>query len=559
MHDIGKNIVGVVLAVQQLRGDRSRRHGAGGENPGDRARREGRHHRPVRADHALARRDVPRGGRDGAAGLRTAAADRRRHHQPRAYGGEDPSELQTRPGGLCERRQPRGRRGAGADVGARPRADYVAELRGEYAKIAAAHARAQADKVRLPLAAARGNAAKLDWSGAYVPPKPTFLGSQDAGRLSDRGTGRLSSTGRRSFQTWELRGKFPAILDDAKFGPGGALAVRRRARHAGQDRRRALVHGERGVRLLAGQCRRRRYSRLCRRGARQRRSRRCTRCASSCPSARAASTWRSAISWRRAPAGSPITSAPSRSPPASARTRSPNASSAPTTIIPPSWSRRWPTGWRKLLPNGCTAACAGNSGAMRRTKRLSAEDLIAEKYRGIRPAPGYPAQPDHTEKGTLFRLLEAERIGVKLTESFAMWPGAAVSGLYFSHPQSALFRRRQDRARPGRGLRQAQRLERGRSGAMAGADPQLRAAPRPASWRRRSQNKTPESFALRCLLLRPVSHRQFLVWRRRRPLELRMPPARSRQRKRTRRTRRAHSVSRQGPRQVPPLLRWSAD
>ncbi len=70
---------------------------------------------------------------------------------------------------------------------------------------------------------------------------------------------------------------------------------------------------------------------------------------------------------------------------------------------------------------------------------LAAADLIAEKYRGIRPAPGYPAQPDHTEKGTLFRLLQPERIGVKLTESFAMWPGAAVSGLYFSHPQAAYF------------------------------------------------------------------------------------------------------------------------
>jgi 5-methyltetrahydrofolate--homocysteine methyltransferase len=70
---------------------------------------------------------------------------------------------------------------------------------------------------------------------------------------------------------------------------------------------------------------------------------------------------------------------------------------------------------------------------------LGAEELIAEKYRGIRPAPGYPAQPDHTEKGTLFRLLEAERIGVKLTESYAMWPGAAVCGLYFSHPQSHYF------------------------------------------------------------------------------------------------------------------------
>ena len=70
---------------------------------------------------------------------------------------------------------------------------------------------------------------------------------------------------------------------------------------------------------------------------------------------------------------------------------------------------------------------------------LPADALIAEKYRGIRPAPGYPAQPDHTEKGTLFRLLHAERIGVTLTESFAMTPGAAVCGLYFSHPQAAYF------------------------------------------------------------------------------------------------------------------------
>ena len=70
---------------------------------------------------------------------------------------------------------------------------------------------------------------------------------------------------------------------------------------------------------------------------------------------------------------------------------------------------------------------------------MSNADLIAEKYRGIRPAPGYPAQPDHTEKGTLFKLLGGERIGVKLTESYAMWPGASVCGLYFSHPDSAYF------------------------------------------------------------------------------------------------------------------------
>jgi 5-methyltetrahydrofolate--homocysteine methyltransferase len=70
---------------------------------------------------------------------------------------------------------------------------------------------------------------------------------------------------------------------------------------------------------------------------------------------------------------------------------------------------------------------------------LGNAELIAEKYCGIRPAPGYPAQPDHSEKATLFGLLGAERIGVKLTESFAMWPGASVCGLYFGHPESHYF------------------------------------------------------------------------------------------------------------------------
>jgi 5-methyltetrahydrofolate--homocysteine methyltransferase len=71
---------------------------------------------------------------------------------------------------------------------------------------------------------------------------------------------------------------------------------------------------------------------------------------------------------------------------------------------------------------------------------LSPAELILEKYRGIRPAPGYPACPDHTEKGTIWRLLDAEKAtGMKLTESFAMWPGSSVSGLYFAHPESRYF------------------------------------------------------------------------------------------------------------------------
>ena len=73
-------------------------------------------------------------------------------------------------------------------------------------------------------------------------------------------------------------------------------------------------------------------------------------------------------------------------------------------------------------------------------EQLDNQALIAERYQGIRPAPGYPACPDHTEKGTLFRLLEAEqRAGIRLTESYAMLPAAAVSGYYFWHPQAQYF------------------------------------------------------------------------------------------------------------------------
>ncbi|HSH95779.1 MAG TPA: methionine synthase, partial [Roseimicrobium sp.] len=73
-------------------------------------------------------------------------------------------------------------------------------------------------------------------------------------------------------------------------------------------------------------------------------------------------------------------------------------------------------------------------------EKLTPEDLIEEKYRGIRPAPGYPASPDHTEKATLWDLLDVQNhTGIQLTESFAMWPGSSVSGLYFAHPESKYF------------------------------------------------------------------------------------------------------------------------
>jgi 5-methyltetrahydrofolate--homocysteine methyltransferase len=70
---------------------------------------------------------------------------------------------------------------------------------------------------------------------------------------------------------------------------------------------------------------------------------------------------------------------------------------------------------------------------------LSSDELIAEQYRGIRPAPGYPACPDHSIKRDLFRVLQAQSIGMGLTESLAMTPAASVSGFYLAHPQAMYF------------------------------------------------------------------------------------------------------------------------
>jgi 5-methyltetrahydrofolate--homocysteine methyltransferase len=88
----------------------------------------------------------------------------------------------------------------------------------------------------------------------------------------------------------------------------------------------------------------------------------------------------------------------------------------------------------------CLHKCVRDQWGYGREENLSTADLIREKYRGIRPAAGYPACPDHTEKGTLWRLLDVQgNSGIQITESFAMWPGSSVSGLYFAHPESRYF------------------------------------------------------------------------------------------------------------------------
>jgi 5-methyltetrahydrofolate--homocysteine methyltransferase len=314
---------------------------------------------------------------------------------------------------------------------------YIADVRGEYVKIAAAHARAQQDKARLSLTAARANALKLDWSGSYVPPKPGFLGTRALNDYSiEELIGFIDWT--PFFQTWELNGKFPAILDDEKFGPAARplyddaramldKIVKERwfTAHAAFGFWPAQAQGD-DILVYADEARGKPIATL--HSLRQQLSKREGRnnVALSdfiAPRDSGLSDYIGAFAVTAGIGEDEIAD------------RFKRANDDYSAILVKALADRLAEAFAERLHSLVRREFWGYAP----DEALAADALISEQYRGIRPAPGYPAQPDHTEKATLFQLLEAERIGVKLTESFAMWPGAAVCGLYFSHPQSAYF------------------------------------------------------------------------------------------------------------------------
>jgi 5-methyltetrahydrofolate--homocysteine methyltransferase len=314
---------------------------------------------------------------------------------------------------------------------------YVADLRADYAKIAAAHARAQENKARLPLAAVRANALKLDWSGAYVPLRPSFLGNKV---LDDYPVAELVDfiDWTPFFRTWELTGKFPAILDDDKVGVAARalyddahamldkiVAERWFAARAVFGFWPAQAEGD-DILVFADETRGEPIATL--HMLRQQMSKREGRA-------------NVALSDLVAPRESGVAdyigafAVTAGIGEEAIAERFKRANDDYSAILVKALADRLAESFAERLHQRVRQEFWGYAP----DENLSNADLIAEKYRGIRPAPGYPAQPDHTEKGMLFRLLEPERIGVKLTENFAMWPGAAVCGLYFSHPQSAYF------------------------------------------------------------------------------------------------------------------------
>jgi 5-methyltetrahydrofolate--homocysteine methyltransferase len=314
----------------------------------------------------------------------------------------------------------------------------VSDVRAEYARIAAAHARGEENKKRLPLADARGNALKLNWSGAYAPPVPRLIGTQT---LAEIPIADLIDYIDWSpfFATWELSGKYPTILDDAKVGKAArnlfddAQDMLRRMEKERWLQPRAVIglfsansEGD-DILVFADEARRTPIATL--HMLRQQLARRDDRANLAladfiAPRASGLADYIGAF----------VVTAGIGTEAVAERFK--GANDDYSAIMAKALADRL----AEALAERLHQRVRREFWAYAPEEAWSQTELIAEDYRGIRPAPGYPAQPDHTEKATLFNLLDAERqIGVKLTESFAMWPGASVCGLYFSHPESHYF------------------------------------------------------------------------------------------------------------------------
>ena len=216
VHDIGKNIVGVVLGCNNYEVDRPRRDGAGRQDPQTRRSSEKADiDRPERPDHAVARRDGARGARDGAARHHAAAADRRRDDQPAAHGGEDRAGVHEtdRPRARRVARRRRGRRACSSDerrAGVR-RQNREAAGRGCASSYGDAQREAAAAlrRRRAPTLRSTGTSDELA--------APAFIGRRDGRRHPARGlVPYIDWT--FFFSAWELKGRFPAILEHPQYG-----------------------------------------------------------------------------------------------------------------------------------------------------------------------------------------------------------------------------------------------------------------------------------------------------------------------------------------------------
>jgi 5-methyltetrahydrofolate--homocysteine methyltransferase len=345
-------------------------------------------------------------------------------------------------------------------LGKESKVEFDAKLRADYQRLREEHAAKTREKKMVTLSRARANRTKIDWSG-YQPPKPEFLGVRALGGLSATSKtvpvcdcGAAHGAPRQEikisleelvpfidwspfFHTWELRGRYPVIFDDPETG--------KQARELFDDAQQLLkrivdekLFQARGVHafwpanavgddieLYTDESRTKRLAIF--HTLRQQIE-------------KPAGQFNHALADFVAPKDSGLADhlggfavgihgGDELAAQFKAELDDYNA------IMAKALADRLAEAFAEYLHK--KARMEWGFGA---TENLSTDELIREKYRGIRPAAGYPACPDHTEKRTLFDLLQAEKnADITLTESFAMHPGAAVSGLYFAHPEAKYF------------------------------------------------------------------------------------------------------------------------
>ncbi len=316
------------------------------------------------------------------------------------------------------------------------RQGYLNDLAADYERVREQHAGKKGPEL-IPLAEARANAHAIDWK-AYTPPKPQMLGLKPLKNYDLGEIARHIDWG-PFFQTWDLAGPYPAILDDAVVGTEA-----RKVFDDAQVMLKKIIEGRwltangvyglfpaarvdhEDIAIYADEAH---QTPLMTWHNLRQQNRKPTGNANQCLAdfiAPADSTARDYIGMFAVTAGLGIEKH---------LERFEKANDDYSSILLKALADRLAEAFAELLHLRVRREFWGYAAE----EKLDAAALIAEKYRGIRPAPGYPACPDHTEKGPLFEVLQATRIDLRLTESFAMWPASSVSGFYLSHPDAQYF------------------------------------------------------------------------------------------------------------------------
>ncbi len=314
------------------------------------------------------------------------------------------------------------------------KADYTANLKADYAKARKAHLAGQSAKARLSLKDAAANRWHGGWED-YIPPRPGFIGTKvfdnyDLAALRDT----IDWT--PFFATWEMKGRYPQILDSKAYGPA--------ARELFSDAKTMLdqIIAEQWVKASAvigfWPCRQNgedidifsdedRTDKIATFHGLRQQIHKGTNGKPNFSIADFVSPQGDYVGGFAVTAGLGETDHVSRFK---------QAGDDYSAILFQALTDRLAESFAEHMHQRVRREFWGYAP----DENLSGEALIAEQYDGIRPAPGYPAQPDHTEKATLFRLLDAtDKAGITLTQSFAMHPASSVSGLYFAHPDSVYF------------------------------------------------------------------------------------------------------------------------